>query len=81
MGKTSSGEGNNSGKRTAQKHKFYKFGGGGGDKGTSNDGHKGNQDDQSNGRKEHPKIFPLDKYREKPLVRLQFQWCRRGEAD
>ncbi|OWT38175.1 hypothetical protein C362_04041 [Cryptococcus neoformans Bt1] len=67
MGKASSGEGNNSGKRTAQKHKFYKFGGGGGDKGTSNDGHKGNQDDQSNGGKEHPKIFPLDKYREKPL--------------
>lgn len=72
MGKASSGDGNNSGKRTAQKHKFYKFGAGGGDKGNGNGGEKGNQDDQSNEGKEHPKVFPLDKYREKPLVRLVF---------
>ncbi|KIR68049.1 hypothetical protein I314_01542 [Cryptococcus bacillisporus CA1873] len=64
MGKSGNRDGNDAGKRTAQKHKFYKFGGGG------NNSNGERKDDQTTGGKDHPKVFPLDKYREKPLPEM-----------
>lgn len=75
MGKSGSRDGNDSGKRTAQKHRFYKFSGSG------NNSKSERKDDQSTGEKDRPKVFPLDKYREKPLVSLEFQWRHRGETN